>query len=354
MALMTKIVKNRPTQKQIAEKLGLSAATVSLALRDNPVVAKATRDLVQQAMRDTGYVRNLAAASLRTGRSNIVGVSFHTVAHSFYGDLLVALERVFDAAGTVILINNHEGDVEKLDRFISTLATYGADALLVAPPPGTSLSVMERVGKHGMQVQYLGNHVEDDDSTDMVVVDERASGELAARHLFEAGFERLCMIGGQPDGSVTRARVAGFCSVVEGYGVPCPDDLWRPCHLSPAGAAEALNAMLDRNPAPTGIVCSGNTVSRVAPMVLRNRGLEPGRDVGLVGIGTERGAESSVSTMTMVCGDMDTMGRLSAETLLARLAEPERERSRIVIEPTLILGKTSGGSRPVPNPPLAA
>jgi len=338
-------MKNRPTQKQIAEKLGLSAATVSLALRDNPVVAKATRELVQQAMRDTGYVRNLAAASLRTGRSNIVGVSFHTVAHSFFGDMLVAVQRVFDTSGTVILINNHEGDVEKLDRFISTLATYGADALLVAPPPGTPMSVMERVGKHGMQVTYLGYHVEEDDDTDMVVVDERMAGELAARHLIDAGYERLCIIGGQADGSVSRARVAGFRSVLEERGMAWRDDLWTPCHLSLEGAVDALNAALDRDPAPTGIVCSGNTVSRVAITVLHDRALSPGRDVGLVGIGSERGAESSVSTMTMVCGDMNNIGRLGAETLLARLADPDMERCRLVIEPTLIMGRTSKGPK---------
>ncbi len=343
MLSMTKILKNRPTQKQIAEKLGLSAATVSLALRDNPVVAESTRKLVQQAMRDTGYVRNLAAASLRTGRSNIVGVSFQTVAHSSFGDLLIAIERAFENTGTVILINNHEEDVEKLDRFISTLATYGADALLVAPPPDTPMSVIERVGKHGMPVLYLGWSVEADQTSDIVGLDNRAAGELAARHLLDAGYDRLCLVGGQGDAALSRARMEGFRSTLEKAGLAWRDDLWIPSAMGSRDAIAALHSAITRDPAPTGIVCLGDTVSRVACSVVRDAGLIPGKDIGLIGIGTERGAETSVPPLTMVCGDTQTMGRLGAETIVARLENPETEPCRIILAPKLVPGETSGG-----------
>ncbi len=338
---MMKTMKSRPTQKQIADKLGLSAATVSLALRDNPVVAKSTRDLVQQAMRETGYVRNLAAASLRTGRSNIVGVSFHTVAHSYYGELLVSIERAFADTGTVILVNNHEEDIDKLDRFISTLATYGADALLVAPPPGTPLSVMERVGQHGMPVLYMGRHVEGDESADLVGMDERMAGEMAARHLIEAGYDRLCMVGGQEGNSISLARVAGFRAALEAAGLEWSEDCWIPSSTRRLEAVEALKSALARDPAPHGIVCSGNSVASVTCGLVKEAGLQPGRDVGLVGIGSERIAEATSPRMTMVCEDIDTLGQLGAETILGRLQDPEKKTSRIVLDPRLVVGETS-------------
>ena len=341
---MTKVMKKRPTQKQIADQLGLSAATVSLALRDNPVVAKATRDLVKQAMRDTGYVPNIAAASLRTGRSNIIGISFHTVAHSSYGDLLVAIERAFDASGTVILINNHEDDVERLDRFISTLATYGADALIVAPPPGTPLSVMERVGMHGMPILYIGSHVAGDGGADHIVMDNRAAGEMAVRHLFDAGFERLHLVGGRVGSPVFEGRVKGFRAAIETAGMTWSDDLWSPCPVKPQDAVDTLHKVLTSDPAPTGIVCLGDTVSRVAGKVVQGLGLEPGKDVGLVGIGSERGMDATIPRLTMVCGDTKATGRLCAETILARLGNPEMAPCHTVVGPTLIPGETSGNS----------
>lgn len=335
---MTKIMKNRPTQKQIAEQLGLSAATVSLALRDNPVVAKSTRELVHQAMRDTGYVRNLAAASLRTGRSNIVGVSVQSVAHSAFGDLLVAIERAFEDSGTVILINNHDDDVEKLDRFISTLATYGADALLVAPPSDTPLSVMERVGKHGMQVLYLGSDVEEDAESDLVGLDNIAAGAMAARHLIEAGFDRLCLVGGRVDSSISRARMEGVKGALAEAGMSWSDDLWIPCAADVGEAVAALQSALARDPAPTGIVCAGDTVLRVADGVVQDSGRIAGGDIGLVGLGTERGAEVSRSSLAMVCGDTRMIGRLGAETILARLETPDMEPRRVILDPKLVPG----------------
>lgn len=336
---MGKILRTRPTQKQIAEKLGLSAATVSLALRDNPVVAKATRDLVQQAMQEAGYVRNIAAASLRTGRSNIIGVSLDTVTHGFFADMLVAIERALEPSGAVILINNHEGDVEKLDRFISTLATYGADALMVSPPPETTVPAMERAEKHGMPVLYLGQQVEGAGAADLVAMDDYAAGRMAADHLLAMGYGRLCLVGA----SCTKARVAGFRAALEQAGVSWEQALWVPCDDPVVG----LNAVLARegDERPTGIICADDLTSRAACATLRAAGIEPGAEIGLAGIGSERGREFTVPLLTMVCGDTQALGRLGAETILSRLENPDAPPCRIILDPKLMPGETSGGPR---------
>ncbi|MEM1345960.1 MAG: LacI family DNA-binding transcriptional regulator, partial [Pseudomonadota bacterium] len=83
----------RPTQREIAQSLGLSPATVSLALKDSPMIAAETRALVRAALHEAGYVPNVAAASLRTGRTRIVGVSFHNIAHQFFAEMLIAIEE---------------------------------------------------------------------------------------------------------------------------------------------------------------------------------------------------------------------------------------------------------------------
>ncbi len=340
---MTKTIKARPTQKQIAEKLGLSAATVSLALRDNPVVAKSTRDLVQQAMRETGYVRNLAAASLRTGRSNIVGVSVHDIARNPFGEMLRAIERAFEESGAVILINSHEGDPEKLDRFISTLATYGADALLVAPPPDTPIAVMERVGHHGMPVVYLGHDVLEDTAADRIGMDDHAAGEMAARHLLDAGYKRLCFIGGERETPAGTVRLQGFRSALEAAGIAWDDAFHVSTEVTVADAAACVRALFRGRSAPAGLVCHGDEIGIGAMKALLDIGKVPGTDVGLVGIGSQRISEMTVPPMTMVCEDTDAMGTLGAKTLLARLENGEAEMRRMVLAPRLLVGGTGGG-----------
>ena len=338
---MTKTIKSRPTQKQIAEKLGLSAATVSLALRDNPVVAKSTRDLVQQAMRETGYVRNLAAASLRTGRSNIVGVSFHTIARNSFGEMLRAVERAFEASGAVILINSHEGDPDKLDRFVSTLATYGADALLVAPPPATPMSVMERVGHHGMPVLYLGHDVAEDTVSDRVAMDEQAAGAMAAQHLIDAGYERLCFVGAKSETAAGKERLKGFRAALKAAKIEWSDDFHMPCAATVDGASEAVRRLLEGSAAPTGLVCDGDDTGLGAMEALLDLSKTPGADVGVVAIGSHRACCMTMPNLTVVSEDTEAMGKLGAETLLARLADTEAETRRVVVTPKLIVGATS-------------
>lgn len=330
----------RPTQKQIAEKLGLSAATVSLALRDNPVVAKATRELVQQAMRDTGYVRNLAAASLRTGRSNIVGVSIHNIAHSYFGEMLIAIERAFAESGTVILINNHDEDVGKLQRFIGTLATYGADALLVAPPPETPLALMDTVRHHGIQPMYFRRYLPDDNSADYVGIDNKKALSLAVTHLMKSGYESVRLVGGEPGTSVARERVDGFRAALNAAGIEWSDNFWTDCPANGEAGRAAAQEVLKKARNPLGLICYNDLVGTGAINAARTCGRDVGRDVGIVSIGGTRAANLTSPPLTTVDVDTAQVGKLTAETLLERLSNPTDEVKRIVLEPKLMLGES--------------
>ena len=82
----------RVTLQIIAERLEVSTATVSLALRDSTVVADATKRKVQRVAREMGYIVNRSAASLRTARTNILAVAFHDVANPFFSEMLAAID----------------------------------------------------------------------------------------------------------------------------------------------------------------------------------------------------------------------------------------------------------------------
>jgi LacI family transcriptional regulator len=339
---MEKIAKSRPTQKQIADKLGLSAATVSLALRDNPVVAKATRELVQQAMRETGYVRNLAAASLRTGRSNIVGVSVRNIGYGYYGQMLIGIERAFAESGTVVLINNHDEDPEKLEKFAGTLATYGADALLVAPPPGTPLAVMDAVRNHGMPVLYLGREVIGDPNADYVGVDNRGAGRLAVEHLHGLGFDQVYLVGGRMGTSVAQDRIEGFREAVAAGSENADQDFWIDCEPDSRAARDAVGRFLSRKPGRVGLVCYNDLTGAGAIGAARAAGLEPGRDIGIVAIGGAIDSVLTLPSLTTISEDPKKIGRLAAQTVLERLAQPEADAKRIVLDVALQPGESSG------------
>ena len=149
----------RPTQRELAARLGLSPATVSLAMRDSPMIAEETRRLVQAALREAGYVQNRAAAALRTGRTRIVGVSFHNIAHQFFAEMLIAIEESLGRQGIVVFLNNHGEKAESLARFVDSLAAYGAEGLLVSPPPDVTAEIFAPIRRMGVPLVYVSRHL---------------------------------------------------------------------------------------------------------------------------------------------------------------------------------------------------
>ncbi|MEL6317926.1 MAG: LacI family DNA-binding transcriptional regulator, partial [Pseudomonadota bacterium] len=200
----------RLTQKQLAERLGLSTATVSLALRDSPMVALETRRLVQAAIAESGYVYNVAAAALRTGKTGIVGVSFHNIAHQFFAEMLIAIEETLAGDGRAVFINNHGENPASLARFVENLAAYGADGLIVSPPSGIAVETLAPFRAQGAPVVYTSRHLAEDSEADRVINADAKAMRLATRRLLALGRRDPVLLGGAPGNTVSAERVAGF------------------------------------------------------------------------------------------------------------------------------------------------
>ena len=115
----------------------MSTATVSLALRDSPLVAGTTRDRIKEHARAIGYIYNRRAASLRTSRSGIVGVVVHDIMNPFFAEILRSIESELDRSRQTFILSNHYDQLEKQRTFIDTLLQLGADGVIMSPAIGT-------------------------------------------------------------------------------------------------------------------------------------------------------------------------------------------------------------------------
>ena len=104
---------NPPTLKSIAQRVGMTANTVSLALRDSPLVAENTKARIQKAAEEMGYVQNAIAGSLRSGRTNTVAVVMGDIANPLFAAKIKALEHVLREEGYQITVSYTHLDVYK-------------------------------------------------------------------------------------------------------------------------------------------------------------------------------------------------------------------------------------------------
>lgn len=327
----------RPTQRQIAEKLGLSPATVSLALRDSPMIAQATRALVRAAVAEAGYVPNVAASALRTGRTRIVGVSFHNIAHQFFAEMLIAIEAELAVDGVAVFINNHGEDPASLARFVASLAAHGAEGLLVSPPPGATPAIFAPLRDQGAPVVYVSRRLREDAQADYVVNADAVAIRRAVARLLETGRRRLALLGGMDGTTVAEDRAGSFFAALAEAGAPATPDLWLKCRPRLAEGASVARRAMAADPAPDGLVCFNDLVAFGAMNTLRALGLEPGRDVGVVGVGGTDEAAAFHPGLTTVLDNPASIGRTAAGMLRARIEAPDAPPRHETLDPRLVI-----------------
>jgi LacI family transcriptional regulator len=132
----------RPTVKDIARHAGVSAATVSLVLRNSPLVAAATRAGVQSSINSLGYVYHRAAANLRTRLTHTVGLVICEITNPFFAELAAGIDDALDQAGWVAFVANTAESPSRQSRFIARMREHRVDGILLASAEGTSAEVV--------------------------------------------------------------------------------------------------------------------------------------------------------------------------------------------------------------------
>src|SRR5579863_4651125 len=150
------MARKRMTLNDIAKHAGVSPATVSLVLRNNPLAAKPTRERVQSSIDSLGYVYDRAAANLRARHTHTVGLVVCEITNPFYAELTAGIDDVLDRAGWVGFLANTAESPARQDRFIERMREQRVDGLLLSPAEGTDPEIIERLRNFGMPlVQVL-------------------------------------------------------------------------------------------------------------------------------------------------------------------------------------------------------
>ncbi|GGF81314.1 LacI family transcriptional regulator [Azorhizobium oxalatiphilum] len=330
----------RVTLQQLAQELGLSTATVSLALRDSPVVADATRHKVLEAARSRGYVANRGAASLRTARTNIVGIGLHDIINPSFTELLAALEDSLSAAGKTVLLGVSQEDVARQTRTLGTLAEYRPDAFIVSPAAGTTVNDLRALAASGIAVVQVTRQVEGS-GFDFAGSDDVAGVALGVAHLVELGHRRIGMIGSFPAASTGRSRLAGYKAGLAAAGLPFdPALIAEGPGLRETGRAGVLQ-LLDLPQPPTAAVCFNDLNAFGALMGLQSAGLTAGRDFSLVGYDDVSEAALWHPPLTTVFTRIPEYGVIAAGLALKRIADPTRPVERVMLTPRLVVRDTT-------------
>lgn len=324
----------------IADALGLSTATVSLALRDSPLVAEVTRERIKEEARTSGYIYNRRAASLRTSKTGIVGVCVHDIMNPFFGEILQSIENELDRHRQTFILCNHYDELSKQRAFVDTMLQLGADGLIMSPAIGTPASDIHLAEENELPVVLIARTVEGSGVASFRG-DDSFGMSLGVDHLIGRGHTRIAMIGGTELTSTGRDRERGYRRALAEAGIAFRPE-WRirgpRSRHSGFDATAAFLAIPDR---PTAACCFSDLVALGFMYGLSRAGLRPGVDIAVTGYDDIDEAAIAMPPLTTVANGQGEVGRRAAAALLSRLQGVPAHGSTELITPELKIRQSS-------------
>ncbi len=342
-----KINQAKTTIVDVAGEAGVSPMTVSRALHRPELVAPATREKVLEVCERLNYRPNASARSLRTKRSNQIGVVIPDWRNPFWIDVVSGIEEVLTEEGLQPLIANTNEERERLMLQVDAMLSRTVDGLLIAPTEG-SAPLIQDLQHSGKPVVVIDRLPEGISSVDRVVIDNEAGAYKATCHLLDQGHERIGLLAGNVNLDTGKQRLDGYCQALREHGLDTKNRWIRTAetnaalvgkHVGYSGALDFLNM----DDSPTAILCTSNTIAIGALTALQERGTRIPEDMSVVSFGDMEWTSLLNPPLTVVTQPTVEMGRQAASVLLNRLKSKSDQFGNIqtVLEPQLIVRGSS-------------
>ncbi|GLS18622.1 LacI family transcriptional regulator [Labrys miyagiensis] len=328
----------------IARAAGVSKSTVSLVLKESPLVKPATRERIMRAIDQLGYVYNRSAASLRTARSSFVGMVISDLMNPFFTELAVGIEDGLHNMGFVPILANTNEDVGRQTKVLQSLREHGVAGIIMSPARGTDVWSLAETLPRSLPMVLTMRRV-DGSTLPYIGPDNRTGSREAVTHLINLGHRSIAFFGGYGTMTTQRERISGYRDALIAAGLPLRDELIFESMPTRAGGAESLAAALASPLKPTAAFCYNDIVAMGATRALGLRGIRVGIDFAVIGFDDIVEAEHNAPPLTTVNADTRIMGTRAARSLLGLIDGADPESMSYTGTTRLVVRESCGGHR---------
>src|SRR5438477_3909695 len=269
--------------REVAKRAGVSLGTVSNVLNRPEIVALQTRQRVQQAIDEIGFIRNGSARQLRAGTSQHIGLVVLDVTNPFFTEVARGVEDLANQAGYIVILCNSDDSVDKENHYLQVLEEQRTRGVLITPVQSDA-SYLQRLRQRGIAVVLLDRPSRIKDIC-WVAVDDVRGGELATAHLLEQGHTRIGFVHGPLSIRQCAERRRGMLKAVRAAGFD-PDqvivDITTPTQRASDGE-ESAEKLLRGKSKPTAVFCANDLLALGLMRGLSKHGITIPGDFALVG-----------------------------------------------------------------------
>ncbi|MGQ0561277.1 MAG: LacI family DNA-binding transcriptional regulator [Gemmatimonadota bacterium] len=322
------------TVRDVAEKAGVSVATVSRALNQSGRVSAQTRERVARVVAELKYRPNTAARSLITRRTGMLGVLLPDLYGEFFSELIRGLDSEAQARGFHLLLSSSHDHASEIETALNSMQAR-VDGLIVMAP-AVEAHVLRLLVPHDLPVVLL-NCALRHESLSSLAIDNYGGAYAAVQHLLTHGHTRIALVQGPPGNHDALERQRGYHAALADACLAIDRDLEMPGDFTASGGyAAALRLMALASP-PTAIFATNDATAIGAMSALRDSGIAVPEQVALVGFDNVSSTKYMIPPLTTVEVSISEFGALAVTRLVAvleRADEPERRETlaaRVVV-----------------------
>ncbi|OGV35302.1 MAG: hypothetical protein A2020_06165 [Lentisphaerae bacterium GWF2_45_14] len=318
------------TIKSLAEMAGVSYATVSLALNDDPRVAEKTKNKIQKLAKELNYVPNNFGRALQSNKSRLVGYLIPNITGSFLVDILQGIGSAATRRNYGLLVAIADID-SKMEEQIELFREKRVDGIIASCSSDNLMKRLSELGRNGIPT-VLASSENAKKSFPLVLTDNVEGGRIAAEHLIGYGHRKiLYAFSSDTKDSSKYDRLQGVRKALRAHHMP---------DAMTVSSTEELFRVLSGRERPTGIVCYSDYEAAIVQSVARKAGLRVPQDVSITGFDDSRTASLPEYNLTTVAQAKTQIGEIAFEMLLRRINGEQVESVRLKPE-IVIRGSTT-------------
>ncbi|WP_114240241.1 LacI family DNA-binding transcriptional regulator [Dyella sp. C9] len=317
------------TIDDVAALAKVSPMTVSRVVNGHSKVRDATRERVMEAVRELGYIPNLAASSLAAAQDARIALIYTNPSAAYLRELLLGALRGSARTAAQLVIDDWEELDASGERKAARALAKSVAGVILPPPLCESKVVIEELVNAGVPVVAIAAGRFNHDISSVRIDDFLAAREVT-EHLLKMGHTRIAFIKGHPNQTASTRRFEGYQAALKEAGIAPDPALVQQGYFTYRAGLDAVEMLLSLKQPPTAIFASNDDMAAAAISVAHRRGLEVPRDVSIVGFDDTSAATTVWPELSTVRQPIASMADSAIDILLRTIRRKESDTKVVV------------------------
>ncbi|QQZ08657.1 LacI family DNA-binding transcriptional regulator [Heyndrickxia vini] len=325
--------------QQVAQKAGVSVATVSRVLNNRASVRPKTRLKVENAIKELNYEPSMLGRNLRNSESRLLLVLIPSISNPFYTEIIKGIENIAIINNYNFLLCETDSNPQRENIYFNMVKNKLADGLISMDPTVNMQKLNELAESHPV-IQC--SEYDEDGTIPYVTIDNELAAYHAVKHLIKLGNENIALINSDEKYLYTRQRRKGYERALNEFHLPFRNEWMYNCEqLDFENGVHAMRMLLQLREKPSAVFAVSDTLAIGALKEINVSGLKVPGDIAVVGFDKISFSNMTNPTLTTIAQPMYKMGCTAANMLINRIKGNKVES--IVLDHELIIRESTMG-----------